>query len=335
MTLTEDGASAGPTAALELQGLTKRFGDVVAVDDQTLSVRRGEVVSLLGPSGCGKSTTLRMIAGLETPTTGQVLIHGRTVTRDPPSARNVGLVPQDYGIFPHLSVWENVAFGLRMRKVGKQELVDRVSEALELVRLTPLRERRKNQLSGGQQQRVALARAIVIRPHVLLLDEPLGALDKQLRSRMQVELRRLQEQVAVTTVIVTHDQEEALTLSDRIAVMNEGRIQQIGAPAQLYTHPESRFVAEFMGAANFIDATVRGVDADHVTLERGRAHFPARGEGRRVGDASSSAFARSGFVCRGPPTRRPGFPASCAASRTRGSSPSTPWTWVVPRSPSP
>jgi spermidine/putrescine transport system ATP-binding protein len=245
------------TGHLDLRGVTKRFASVTAVDDLSLFIRSGEFLTLLGPSGCGKTTTLRMIAGFEDPTTGQILIDGVDAAGVPPFKRNVNTVFQNYALFPHLSVWDNVAFGLKMKRVGRTDRQQRVRDALDLVQLAPLAERRPHQLSGGQQQRVALARALVNHPAVLLLDEPLGALDLKLRKAMQLELTGLQQRVGITFVYVTHDQEEALTMSDRIAVMDGGRLQQLGTPTEIYERPASRFVADFIGETNFLDGVVR------------------------------------------------------------------------------
>jgi spermidine/putrescine transport system ATP-binding protein len=242
--------------AVELDAVTKRFGGFTAVDDLTLRIGRGEFFSLLGPSGCGKTTTLRIIAGFEQPTGGAVRLDGADVARVPPYRRNVNTVFQSYALFEHLDVAENVAFGLRRRKVPKAEIAQRVGEALELVSLRSRASDRPSQLSGGMRQRVALARALVNRPSVLLLDEPLGALDLQLRKQMQVELKRIQREVGITFVYVTHDQEEALAMSDRIAVMCDGVIQQLGEPEEIYEHPGKAFVAGFIGISNLLPATV-------------------------------------------------------------------------------
>jgi putative spermidine/putrescine transport system ATP-binding protein len=236
-----------------LVGVSKRYGDVVAVDSLDLEVKRGEFFTLLGPSGSGKTTTLRMIAGFEEPDTGRVELAGRDVTGLPPYDRSVNTVFQDYALFPHMTVGENVAYGLRVKGVGKQERRKRASEALATVRLPGFESRKPNQLSGGQQQRVALARAIVNEPRVLLLDEPLGALDLKLRVQMQVELNTIQEQVGITFIYVTHDQEEALTMSDRIAVFNEGHVEQGGAPTEIYERPDNAFVAGFVGVSNLLE----------------------------------------------------------------------------------
>ena len=238
--------------AVRLEGLEKRFGDVAAVDGIDLEIADGEFFSMLGPSGSGKTTTLRMIAGFELPTAGRVLLHGHDVTTLAPFERDVNTVFQDYALFPHMSVADNVAYGLVIRRVAKDERNRRVAEALQMVRLEGYDKRKPGQLSGGQRQRVALARALVNRPRVLLLDEPLGALDLKLREEMQVELKAIQQQVGITFIYVTHDQEEALTMSDRIAVFNRGRIEQIGAPADVYERPATRFVAGFVGTSNLL-----------------------------------------------------------------------------------
>ncbi len=245
--------------AVELRDVVKSFGDVNAVDHVSLQIRDGEFFSMLGPSGCGKTTTLRIIAGFEFPTSGDVLLHGRSIGQTPPFQRNVNTVFQSYALFPHMSVADNVAFGLQMKQVAARDIADRVSGALELVRLGTFAERRPRQLSGGQQQRVALARALVNRPEVLLLDEPLGALDQKLRKEMQIELKQMQEQVGITFIFVTHDQEEALTMSDRIAVMSNGKALQIGTPTEIYERPNCKFVADFIGESNFIDARVTAI----------------------------------------------------------------------------
>jgi spermidine/putrescine transport system ATP-binding protein len=243
--------------AVGLDGVTKRFGeDVVAVDDVDLEIRDGEFFSLLGPSGCGKTTTLRMIAGLEYPTDGSVRIFGEEMGIRPPNKRPVNTVFQSYALFPHMNVEDNVGFGLRMQKVGKTERTRRVGEAIDLVRLTGMEKRRPKALSGGQQQRVALARALVNQPKVLLLDEPLGALDLKLRQTMQLELKDIQHEVGITFVYVTHDQEEALTMSDRVGVMNEGRLVQVGGSEDIYESPDNLFVAGFVGDMNFLPAEV-------------------------------------------------------------------------------
>jgi spermidine/putrescine transport system ATP-binding protein len=241
--------------SIELSGLTKRFGEV-AVDNIDLTVASGEFFSLLGPSGCGKTTTLRLIAGFEQPTSGRIMLDGVDVSDVPPHRRNVNTVFQSYALFPFLTVFDNVAFGLRHRRLDKADLRRRVNEALDLVKMTTYAKRRPGQLSGGQQQRVALARALVLKPAVLLLDEPLGALDAKLRRSLKVELKALQERVGITFLYVTHDQEEALTMSDRLAVMNAGRIVQIGTPREVYEEPADTYVADFLGAANLMEVWV-------------------------------------------------------------------------------
>ncbi len=251
---------------VEILGVTKRFGEVTAVDQMDLRIARGSFYSLLGPSGCGKTTTLRMIAGFEQPTEGEILLAGQPIAGVPPYQRNVNTVFQHYALFPHMDVAQNVGYGLRQRKVGRAEELRRVDEALALVRLAGYERRRTWEMSGGQQQRVALARALVNHPTVLLLDEPLGALDLKLRKEMQLELKALQREVGITFVYVTHDQEEALTMSDVIVVMRDGRIQQMGGPTELYERPVNRFVADFIGSSNFISATVEGVDPAGPTI---------------------------------------------------------------------
>jgi spermidine/putrescine transport system ATP-binding protein len=245
---------------IRLIGLTKRFDDVVAVDDISLDIDRGHFFALLGPSGCGKTTTLRMIGGFEEPTEGRIELGGVDVAPLPPYKRDVNTVFQSYALFPHLSIFENVAFGLRRRGVKGGDLRRRVGEALELVGLAGLERRKPRQLSGGQQQRIALARALVNRPRVLLLDEPLGALDLKLRKEMQLELKRIQHEVEITFVHVTHDQEEAMTMADRIVIMNGGHIEQVGTPSELYERPQTAFVAGFLGASNLLEGTVAGDD---------------------------------------------------------------------------
>jgi len=271
-------ASAGSTRAradapdVLISGVTKRFDAVTAVDDMDLSIERGEFYSLLGPSGCGKTTTLRMIAGFEQPTEGEIFLAGQPIAGVPPYQRNVNTVFQHYALFPHMDVAQNVGYGLRQRKVDRKEEERRVAEALDLVRLSGYGKRRTWEMSGGQQQRVALARALVNRPTVLLLDEPLGALDLKLRKEMQLELKALQREVGITFVYVTHDQEEALTMSDVIVVMRDGKIQQQGDPTVLYERPVNRFVADFIGTSNFFEAVaVDAADADgRMTVRTGR-----------------------------------------------------------------
>jgi spermidine/putrescine transport system ATP-binding protein len=257
-TATTDLSDDGPD--IRMSAVTKRFTDTVAVDDLSLDIERGSFFAMLGPSGCGKTTTLRMIGGFEDPTAGRVFLGGVDVTDHPPFRRDVNTVFQSYALFPHLTVERNVAFGLERRKVGRDEVRRRVREILELVQLTGYEARRPSQLSGGQQQRVALARALVNHPRALLLDEPLGALDLRLRRQLQIELKRIQQDVGITFVHVTHDQEEALTMADTIAVMNEGRIEQMGSGEELYERPRTEFVANFLGISNLLDGTVGSRD---------------------------------------------------------------------------
>ena len=256
--LSAPGSVAG-TPDVELVGVTKRFSATAAVDDIDLEVRQGEFLSLLGPSGCGKTTTLRLIAGFERPDEGEVRIGGKDVSRVPPYRRDVNTVFQSYALFPHLTVLDNVAYGLKQRGLGRAERRGRALEMLELVRLSGLDARKPRQLSGGQQQRVALARALVMHPRVLLLDEPLGALDLKVRKELQVELKRIQEEVGITFVYVTHDQEEALAMSNRVVVMNAGHIEQIGAPHEIYDEPATVWIAGFIGDTNFIRVNEKDV----------------------------------------------------------------------------
>lgn len=248
------------STALEVESVTKRYADTIAVDDVSIGLRASEFLTLLGPSGSGKTTTLKMIAGFEKPDDGAVRLHGRDITYDPPQHRNLGMVFQHYALFPHMSVAQNIAFPLTMRKTPKEEIKRRVGEVLEMVHLTGYDKRQPRQLSGGQQQRVALARAMVFRPDVLLMDEPLGALDKKLRERLQVEIMRLQRETGITVVYVTHDQEEALLMSDRIAIYNQGKIEQIGDAETLYETPASLFVADFVGESNIFHGKLSGTN---------------------------------------------------------------------------
>ena len=254
---------------VRLVDVVKRFGDAVAVDHIDLEVEDGEFFSLLGPSGCGKTTTLRMIGGFEEPTSGVIELQGQDVTFLPPFRRNVNTVFQNYALFPHLSIFENVAFGLRRRHVGNDEVTRRVGEMLDLVELPGYERRKPTQISGGQAQRVALARALINKPAVLLLDEPLGALDLKLRKQMQVELKRIQQEVGITFIYVTHDQEEAMTMSDRIAVMNRGRYEQLGDPESLYERPSTPFVAGFLGISNLLPGIVESRDGDYAVVRLG------------------------------------------------------------------
>jgi spermidine/putrescine ABC transporter ATP-binding subunit len=274
-------------STVEVVGCTKRYGALAALDDVSLQFIEGELFGLLGPSGSGKTTLLRAIAGFIDLDHGQVLLDGEDIRPVPVHRRDIGMVFQNYALFPHMTVFDNVAFGLSVRKMPAGEIKARVDEILELVRLGGLQGRKPKQLSGGQQQRVALARALVTRPKVLLLDEPLGALDKHLREEMQVELRRIQREVGITTIFVTHDQEEAMTLCDRIAIMNQGKIVQLGPPFEVYEHPLNRFAAGFLGVANFLEGRVAAVSGDAARIELklgGEALAPAGGY--RVGDAA-------------------------------------------------
>ena len=273
-------------SAVSLRNVTKSYGDSVVVRDLNLDIAEGEFFSLLGPSGCGKTTTLRMIGGFVDPTHGEVSLHGKDVTDLPPNRRDVNTVFQSYALFDHLSIWENVAFGLRRRKVAKAEMRKRVGEMLELVQLTGRDKDKPTALSGGQRQRVALARALVNRPSVLLLDEPLAALDLKLRKAMQVELKRIQREVGITFVFVTHDQEEALTMSDRIAVMSGGTVHQCGTPEDIYEHPATRCVADFIGTANLMTGTYAGTG---ITLAGGVELPTGALDGCSVGDEVSVA----------------------------------------------
>jgi len=250
---------------LHLVNLTKTFGDFKAVDNLTLTIPAGSFFALLGPSGCGKTTTLRMVAGLEEPTSGQIKLGQEDVTNLPPYKRWVNTVFQSYALFPHLTIYENVAFGLRRQKV--KDIDNQVKAMLELVELTTQAQKKPQQLSGGQQQRVAVARALINEPDVLLLDEPLGALDLKLRRQMQLELKRIQTEVGITFVHVTHDQEEAMTMADTIAVMNEGKIEQMGSPIQIYEHPKTAFVANFLGQTNLFEGTVAGIEGDELAVK--------------------------------------------------------------------
>lgn len=293
--------------ALELKGVSKSFGGVQALRPLDLALPEGELLAVLGPSGCGKTTTLRIVAGFEAPDSGTVHIGGRDMTRQPPNRRGLGMVFQNYSLFPHMTVGENVAFALRMRARPRAERTERVRALLQMVRLSGFEDRAIHQLSGGQQQRIALARALAPDPRVLLLDEPLGALDKNLREGMQFELRQIQRALGITSILVTHDQEEALTMSDRVAVMSQGEIVQSGAPTEIYDTPRTRFVAEFLGTANILPGTVTGaagpgwtvdLDAGGTGVARGpagvtpgqRVLLAVRPERLRIGAAEPGAL---------------------------------------------
>src|SRR5438132_5289045 len=280
-----------PRAAIGLVGVTKRFGSVGAVDDVSLEIDDGEFFSLLGPSGCGKTTTLRMVAGFELPDAGRIVLQGNDVTTVPANRRLVNMVFQQYALFPHMSVYDNVAFGLKVKRVPRDQHRERVHEMLRVVSLEGLDKRRARQLSGGQQQRVALARALVNRPAALLLDEPLGALDVKLRKHMQLELKSIQHNLGTTFVYVTHDQEEALAMSDRIAVMNGGRVEQTGSPREIYEHPRTAFVADFIGSLNAFDLRIDELIGTNAVMRLGeneRIVVPV-GDGHRAGKTLRAA----------------------------------------------
>jgi spermidine/putrescine ABC transporter ATP-binding subunit len=306
----------GVTPDVVLRGVTKRFGDLVAVDAIDLEVHPGEFLALLGPSGCGKTTTLRMIAGFDEPTAGAIEIGGRSAVGVPPDKRDVNTVFQQYALFPHMSVLDNVAYGLKQRKVGKAERYRQAAEVLELVRLTGRDQAKPAQLSGGMQQRVALARALVMNPKVLLLDEPLGALDLKLRKAMQVELKRIQRDVGITFIVVTHDQEEAMAMADRIAVMDAGHIDQLAPPSEIYDRPATPFVAEFIGDMNHLDGTLER-DGDALVASVGAARF---GIGRVVREAEVGARVRLGVRPEEvhANTRGEGAPATCQTAMVLG-----------------
>lgn len=285
---TDDAPAPPPRVAVGIYDVTKRFGAITAADGVTLEIEQGEFFALLGPSGCGKTTLLRLVAGFEEPDRGRVELDGLDIGGVPPHRRNVNTVFQSYALFPHLTVFENVAFGLRRRRLGRDAVTERVRRYLDLVQLHGHDDRRPGRLSGGQQQRVALARALALEPSVLLLDEPLGALDLQLRKQMQLELMRIQREVGITFVYVTHDQEEALVMGDRIAVMSAGRIEQIGYPEDIYERPATRFVAGFIGTSNIVEARVAGRDGAFLRLETGPGERllvePPEGRAVRPGD---------------------------------------------------
>lgn len=301
------------TDSVTLKGVTKRFGDVLAVDELDLSVADGEFFSLLGPSGCGKTTTLRMIAGFEFPTTGSLTIHGVEMALKAPNERPVNTVFQSYALFPHMTIEENVGFGLKMKKLGSAEIAEKVTRTLDMVQLSNRSNAMPSHLSGGQQQRVALARALVNEPEVLLLDEPLGALDLKLRQAMQLELKDLQQRVGITFIYVTHDQDEALTMSDRIGVMSNGRLLQVGDPQSIYERPSSRFVADFIGEINLLPAVA--VDHESVELVDGQVlRAPNRAPtGQRV----TVAIRPERFSLHAPDAQLPGDEASMPGKVTR------------------
>ncbi len=270
-------AEAKGGAAITLDGISRRFGAIVAVEDVSLAIERGEFITFLGPSGSGKTTCLMMLAGFETPDRGEIYIDAQPVARMPPYRRNIGMVFQNYALFPHMRVAENIGFPLRQRGLGRAAIRSRVAETLELVRMSGFEARYPRQLSGGQQQRVAIARAVIFRPRVLLMDEPLSALDKKLREEMQYEIKGLHERLGITFVYVTHDQQEALVMSDRIVVMEHGRIAQVGTPADIYDRPANRFVASFIGESNFLDGTRDGSDGAALVLRHGASVLRASG----------------------------------------------------------
>jgi putative spermidine/putrescine transport system ATP-binding protein/spermidine/putrescine transport system ATP-binding protein len=277
-------------ARVDLKDIKKSYGAIQAVKQADVTFEEGSFTTLLGPSGCGKTTLLRMISGLETPTSGDILIGGKRVNDVPIHKRNLGLVFQNYALFPHRTIGENIAFGLKYRGVSKSDAMTKVTEALDIVRLPGVEDRYPTQLSGGQQQRIALARAIVIEPDVLLLDEPLSALDANLREDMRVELKAIQHRIGVTSIFVTHDQSEALAMSDKIIVMSAGRVEQVGTPEDVYNNPASEFVANFLGASNILEAKVIGKDANNIVLDAphfGKISLPLV-QAQRLGDASSS-----------------------------------------------
>ncbi len=266
-------ASNGLAEFLRMDGLVKRFAETTAVDDVSLQIGKGEIFALLGPSGCGKSTLLRMLAGFENPSQGSIVLDGRDITALPPYERPINMMFQSYALFPHLSVWDNVAFGLKRQGTPKSELVERVAAMLAMVKLTAYQKRRPHQLSGGQQQRVALARSLALEPELLLLDEPLGALDRKLRGETQFELKAILKRVGVTCVLVTHDQEEAMILADRVAVLDRGRILQVGSPKDIYETPNCRFVADFIGNVNLIEGTLFEDEPERCVIDTAYGRF--------------------------------------------------------------
>jgi spermidine/putrescine transport system ATP-binding protein len=287
-----DGGAAGAAPAIELTGVTKRYGEVLAVDDLDVRIAQGEFFALLGPSGCGKTSTLKMMAGFETPDTGEIRLEGEVVTMTPPFHRDVNLVFQDYALFPHLNLRDNVAFGLKIKGVSRGERRKRADEMLERMALPGLGDRRIAEISGGQQQRVALARALINHPRVLLLDEPLGALDLKLRRAMQLELKAIQRDVGISFVYVTHDQEEALAMADRIAVMSDGKALQIDAPRAIYDHPANRFVADFIGESSFLSGTRAGEAGEYVRFALGDGQTVLAREGTELEGTDAVAMVR-------------------------------------------
>jgi putative spermidine/putrescine transport system ATP-binding protein len=307
---------------LRISGLTKRYGDFVALAPTDLDVAEGEFLTLLGPSGSGKTTLLSLIAGLAVPDGGRMIIGDKDVTWGPPYERDVGMVFQNYALFPHMTVEENIAFPLKMRKVGAAAARRRVAEALEMVRLPQVARRFPKELSGGQQQRIALARCLVYRPSIILMDEPLGALDKNLRDQMQLEIKRIHRETGTTVVYVTHDQEEAMTMSDRICLMNGGRIEQLGSPSDLYFRPRTLFVAEFLGESNLLPATVTGVEGDriHVTLADGdAAEVTGNGHAFAVGSKVRVMVRPQNLALQGPKTDARGLRGTVLDSMITGS----------------
>jgi spermidine/putrescine transport system ATP-binding protein len=308
------GMSQSKDPIVRLEHVTKRFDRVEAVKALDVEISRGQFVTLLGPSGCGKSTTLRMIGGFETPTEGRILIAGEDVTRLPPNKRDVNMVFQDYALFPHMTVHGNIAFGLELKGLSRAAVAERVGELLDLVQLQSFEERMPDQLSGGQRQRVALARALAPDPKVLLLDEPLGALDAKLRGQVQIELKAIQQRTGKTFVFVTHDQEEALTMSDRILVMNAGRVEQDGTPGELYQRPKSRFVADFIGETNFLRCTVKGAENGWLVLDWNGLAVRAGYAAHSAGAAVEAALRPESIVCA---PARPDLPNSFEARIVR------------------
>ena len=332
----ENSAFSKKSSGVVLQEITKIFQqpdtgkDFVAVDHINLNIQDGEMVTLLGPSGCGKTTTLRMISGFEYPTSGSVFIGDRDVAKVPPNKRGISMVFQSYALFPHLNIWENVAYGLKVAKLSQDEVVRRTNAVMELMQLTGMERRFPNQLSGGQQQRVALARAVVIEPSVLLFDEPLSNLDAKLRESMRDELRALQKRLGITSLYVTHDQSEAMAISDRVVIMKDGVICQQGSPTEIYEQPNSRFVANFIGKANFIDGTFRGMDGEAALVEVGGHTFPIPPPARwKVSGRTVPAAWRCGRSPSSSPRKRGPCPASSPGRPTMAPRWSTRSCWAT------